>query len=113
MPQQIKLMWDYDCYPLWHFGGREVGNIDPDSLPLSPATRARLKAWAAIPDAKLDRHNPPDTATAWSEDEKLAFEAEGRQLWRALQQELGQAYGVVYHSSTEHRLLMPEDEHNA
>ena len=104
-------MWDYGCHALWHFGGPEVGNIDPESLPLSATTKARLEAWAAIPETKLDHNYPPDTA--WTKDEKLAFEAEGRQLWKDLQRELGKGYRVVYHSSTEHRVLIPEDEHAA
>jgi hypothetical protein len=107
----IKLMWDYDCWPLWHFGDREVCNIDPDSLPLSAATRARLKDWAAIPDAKLDRSDP--SSVTWTEEERQKFEAEGRDLWKLLQRELGDGYRVVYYSSTKHQVLMPENEHSA
>jgi len=105
MVRQIKLMWDYDCWPLWHFGGSEAGNIDPDSLPLSRETRTRLSEWAAISNAKLNRNDPP--STEWTKEEKLAIEAEGRQIWKVLQRELGKDYQVVYYSSIEHKVLEP------
>ncbi|KES16178.1 hypothetical protein GASC598I20_006050, partial [Gilliamella apicola SCGC AB-598-I20] len=33
--KKIKLMADYECYPLWIDSDNEVGNIDPDSLLIS------------------------------------------------------------------------------
>ncbi len=36
--KRIKLMADYDCYPLWLDSDDEVGNIDPDVLPISDST---------------------------------------------------------------------------
>lgn len=109
MPHRIKLMWDYDCWPLWQHDGRIFVNVDPAGFSLSPSTLARLEAWSAIPDAKLaEVQNPQDMQ--WSAVEKQAFEAEGRALWSILRRELGPEYHVVYHSTTEGRVLLPEDE---
>lgn len=108
MRRRIKLMWDYHCWPLWEPGGALYA-LESDSLPLSQDTKDRLRRWAAIPDAKLaEVEYPPDMK--WTADEKQAFEAEGRELWRTLQRELGAGFLVVYHSTTERRDLLPQDE---
>ena len=109
MQRRIKLMWDYNCWPLWETGGSQYA-LESDSLPLSQSTKDRLERWAAIPDAKLAEHmdNPPDIT--WTADETRSFEAAGRELWRILQRELGAGFCVVYHSTTERRDLLPEDE---
>jgi hypothetical protein len=109
MQRRIKLMWDYQCWPLWEPGSEHYA-LKPDSLPLSQATKDRLARWAAIPDAKLSKHmeNPPDII--WTAEESRAFEVEGRALWTILQRELGAGFHVVYHSTVERRVLLPEDE---
>lgn len=38
----IKLMADYDCFPLWKSSPGEVGNIDPEDLPISYDLKAYL-----------------------------------------------------------------------
>ncbi len=109
MRRRIKLMWDYHCWPLWESGGSQYA-LEPDSLPLSESTKDRLQKWAAIPDTKLAEHSdyPPDIT--WTADETQSFEAEGRELWRILQRELGVGFCVVYHSTTERRDLLPDNE---
>ena len=46
LSEKIKLMADYQCFPLWDAsqegGGR---NIDPDELPISLSLKARLNLW--------------------------------------------------------------------
>jgi hypothetical protein len=109
MRRQIKLMWDYGCWPTWQQDGQIFINVDPATLALSTSTQAQLKAWAAIPDAKLAAvEHPPDIT--WTADEKQAFEAEGRELWRLLQRELAPDFVVSYHSTTERRVSLPEDD---
>ena len=109
MPRQIKLMWDYECWPLWQHDGEIFDTVDPSSFPLSEQTLARLAAWASIPDKKLTEvEYPPDMT--WTEDEKKRFEQEGLDLWKALRHELGRNYYVTYHSKAKGRVLLPEDE---
>jgi hypothetical protein len=38
------------------------------------------------------------------------WRAEGRELWRILRSELGPGFRVLYHSSTENRVLRPEQD---
>lgn len=108
MTRSIKLMWDYGCSPLWHYREEVVGDIALDTLPLSTATKKRLVAWAAFPDAKLDRNYPPDTV--WTDEESTSHEAEGRALWRILQNELGPGFRVAYFCKIEGKVLEAEED---
>ena len=88
-------MPDYDCYPLWHAGGEDVGNINPDNLPLSKETVERLDRWAKAYDLTLNREDPPSSGFE-SEEASIKFDEEGQTLWKILQQELGPEYQVIY-----------------
>ncbi|QYJ93153.1 hypothetical protein [Shewanella spartinae] len=54
----IKVMTDYLCFPLWHYGADEVGEIDPTSLPISKELSSSLMEWAAEYDATLNEDDP-------------------------------------------------------
>ncbi len=89
---KIKLMADYGCWPLW--GGGEVGNLNPELLPLSAATQEALGKWAQAYDLTLNRSDPIrsgfETLEAASE-----FNVEGWRLWDCLRKELTD-FKVVY-----------------
>ncbi len=57
MPEKIKLMADYGCYPLW-WADKYAGDIDPATLSLSQETISRLEKWADVYDAKLNWDDP-------------------------------------------------------
>lgn len=104
MPQHIKLMADYDCWPVWWAGDAEPGNIDPSSLLLSVATIARLEMWAVTFDATLNRDDPASSDFP-SDEAFAAFEDEGQALWRQLCHELAPEYHVRYYSLKQRRVL--------
>jgi hypothetical protein len=92
MRPRIKLMADYECWPLW--GGAEFGNLDPNSLPLSDTTVQSLLRWSGKYDATLDRANP--IASGFLSDADAAtFNEEGWLLWDCLRKELPD-FRVVY-----------------
>jgi hypothetical protein len=97
MREVLKLMPDYCCWPIWRAGG-EVGNVDPEGLPLTAELKGALMKWARVFDATLDWDNPADSGFR-SPAEEEAFEAEGRRLWRELIDQLGDDYQVVYFSN--------------
>ena len=107
MIKKIKLMADYDCYPLW--GIDEIGEIDPSELPLSEETIKRLTKWKGIYDDILNWDDPA-ASDFTSEAERLAFEREGISLWQQLQKELGYEYTVYYKSELQNKLLSNLDE---
>ncbi|OJA61585.1 hypothetical protein BGV68_04545 [Burkholderia ubonensis] len=90
----IKLMADYQCFPLWEAAPGEVGNIDPKDLPISLALRDALTAWAAKFDATLNMDDPVNSGFG-SDEEADKFRKEGAVLARRLQDELGAAYRVT------------------
>lgn len=89
-------MTDYGCYPLWW--NDEVGNINPESLPLSNNTIARLYKWAEAYNATLNWQDPIDSPGFPSLEVEEAFEEEGISLWKQLQIELAPNFEVVYFS---------------
>jgi uncharacterized Zn finger protein len=97
MAEKIKLMADYGCYPLWWAGSDKVGDIDPETMPLSEETVSRLEKWADIYDAKLNWEDPGNSPDL-SPEAAAAFEQEGISLWKQLQKELAPDYEVIYFS---------------
>jgi hypothetical protein len=102
MEQVIKLVADYQCFPLWKANG-EVGNINPDDLPLTDDLKTMLRNWSASYDRTLNQDYPPDSAFS-SPAEEETFEDEGKRLWQELQEQLGTNYKVIYKSILENRL---------
>lgn len=99
-PKALRLAADYQCWPLWHDGpGPDVGNVDPATLPLAPATVQRLLAWARRFDAQLDLRHPgmPDEGgQPMSPAEHRAWIAEGQALAEQVQRELGPGCRVSF-----------------
>lgn len=94
MKPAIKLMPDYGCWPLWHHGGEQIGNIDPREIGITPGLADDLERWADVYESHLNWSDP--ASTAWIKEEELQFDAEGRQLCRRLAEELGARYSVFY-----------------
>ena len=88
----MKLMADYDCYPLW---GEDGENIDPSSLGLSETLTRDLNAWAKSYDATLNQDDPLKSGFA-SEDAERLFQEEGARLHLLLQRELGGEINVLF-----------------
>ncbi len=92
--RNLKLMVDYDCYPLWEGSEPGANNISPADLPVSPGLRDALNAWASRYDETLDRDDPRRSGFHDSVAE-AAFKADGEALLRKLQVELGQSYELT------------------
>jgi hypothetical protein len=97
MPQKIKLMTDYYCYPLWEVGPESHGDIDPETLPLKPQTIQRLQAWADKFNSILNEEDPASSGFD-SEADRQAFDREGISLWHQVISELEPEYEVHYFS---------------
>ncbi len=102
MLKRIKLMPDYDCFPLWEMD--DIGEINPNELPLSQETINRLMKWKKIYDKLLNVKDPASSDFV-NEDERIAFEKEGIYLWKQLQKELENQYKVYYRSELQNKLL--------
>ncbi len=87
--RSLKLMADYECFPLWEQTETDTDNIDPEDLPISQGLRDALNAWAQRYDDTLDRADPRRSGFSNSEA-KAAFNATGQALLDRLEAELGQ-----------------------
>ena len=72
-----------------------MGHIDVDDLPLSQGLKAEITAWDSEYQAAFNSHYPPDSGFGSSEIE-VRHIAEGRQLAKKMQEELGEGYKVDY-----------------
>ncbi|MCC5599305.1 hypothetical protein LC653_21570 [Nostoc sp. CHAB 5784] len=106
--EKIKLMADYGCYPLW-WVSPEIGNINPETLPLIQETIKRLDKWEEIYNATLNWQDPTNSPDLSAEVE-AAFEEEGISLWKQLQTELAPNYQVVYFSELLGKVLTHPSE---
>jgi hypothetical protein len=92
---RIKVMADFECWPLWWHPDYDIGNVDPETLGLSPALCNDLTQWAAKFDAIVDRDDPTSPAFATVADEE-EFHQQGRVLTARLQGELAKVAIVRY-----------------
>ncbi len=92
--RRVKLMPDYQCFPLWEAAGGTVGNIDPSSLPISQTLKDDLVQWAQSFDATLNLDDPAISGFQNIQEEN-AFIQLGNELGIRLQAELGQDFEVI------------------
>lgn len=94
---KLRLMSDYNCYPLWEIRPSGARNVSPQEIPISDRLRQELLTWADQYDATLNREDPVSSGFVSQEAEE-AFEEEGLRLWKALREELGESAEVSYFS---------------
>ncbi len=89
----IKLMADYQCYPLLEASPGVVGNIDPEELPISERLRQALTQWAEWYDSTLNLSNPAISGFP-SDSDREEFKRKGMELGERLRHELGDGFAV-------------------
>jgi len=90
----IKLMPDYQCYPLWKTGD-DAGDINPNDFLISNKLKEDLFKWQSTYDQTLNMSNPAESGFH-NEEAYLLFKKEGKFLQDRLQKELGSEYKVLY-----------------
>lgn len=90
---KIKLMPDYECYPLWIYVDDLLENIHPNTLPISQNLANLILQWDEIYQATYDKANPANSGFANLENE-IAFKTYGEKLKLKLTQELGTNYHI-------------------
>ncbi len=93
--QKVKVMADYDCFPIWWDQADKVGNIDPKNLPISSVLAADLERWADMFTAMLSRDDPRNSGFK-TEQEYRDFDQAGALLTQRLAEELSGKYEVRY-----------------
>lgn len=91
----VKLMAEYECFPLWSIDADNPGSIEPEQVPISERLIQDLWAWASRYDKTLNWDDPVSSDFK-SESEKQQFKEDGEKLYRRLQEELGEDVNVTY-----------------
>ena len=91
--RNLKLMADYECFPLWETDENGLKNINPNELSISEELKRDLLAWADKYDSTLDWDYPPDSGFKYKQ-EKLESEATGENLYERLKGELDEQFDV-------------------
>ncbi|MFI2610920.1 hypothetical protein [Kitasatospora sp. NPDC018619] len=93
----IRVLADYECYPLW-LTGEDAGDLSPaePALALSAGLIGRLDAWSDAYDETLCRDDPMSSGFASQEAEDQFYET-GRTLAEDLAAELGGSWKVTYY----------------
>ena len=95
---QIKYLFEYGTGCLWsadeYTSDRFDWYIDPEKLPLSPETIARIYELADWYQSSLNWEYPPDPSP-WEREEWDRFNQAADELFHTLQMELGEGFAVV------------------
>ncbi|MDX8237708.1 hypothetical protein SLL78_05125 [Acinetobacter pittii] len=98
MKKLIKLMPDYQCYPLWEYDELGlVANLNPEDLPISKVLIDKLILWSDMYDENLYLDDPINSGFKSIEDEKK-FQLLGEELFKSLREELIDQYEIIYES---------------
>jgi hypothetical protein len=91
----IRMMADYDSYPIWRLEHGGTVNVDPATLPISSELAESLLRWAEDYDRTLNRGDPVSSGFSDPAAEN-EFYARGEMLARRLAGELGDTRQVTY-----------------
>lgn len=105
MKKQIKLMAEYGGEAVWWMGHR-AGVVDVQELPITDELRNDIKRWADVYADTLE-DNDPVVSGFESDEARDKYDAEGRVLWKRLQEELSPDWDVYYLSESDQKLLAP------
>jgi hypothetical protein len=99
----IRVMADYESFPLWRRDANGTANVDPASLPISADLTRQLEDLAAEYDGTLDRSDP--LASGFSDPRaEAAFHARGEELAKRLAGELPADFTVEYFDGRDARV---------
>ena len=93
--REIRLVADYDCYPLWEILANDIGNINyrdksnKFKINISDDLKDRLDRWADRYDKTLDADNPVASGFL-SKGDQQEFQKEGEEMLTVLKNELQQ-----------------------
>src|SRR5690554_3321219 len=79
---------------LWEASPGKVGNVDPNTLPISEGLKLKLEKWADMYDATLNYDDQVKSGFINPEDE-ARFKMEGEAIGKKLKDELGSGYTII------------------
>jgi len=92
---RVRVMAEYQCFPIWRDEPTGVSNVAPAALGLSDRLASQLHLWAHRFDGTLNRADP-DSSGFVDSASKDAFYADGLELARQMREELGHTVEVRF-----------------
>lgn len=92
--KKLKVMADYECFPIWDMSPEKYGDVDPNVLPISDELKQQLFDWSNEYDGTMN-HSDPASSGFKSREVEMAFKERGVKLAHQLQKELGPNYKVL------------------
>jgi hypothetical protein len=91
----IKVMAEYETFPLWQRDPSGTIDIDPATLPISSELAQEFLRWADVFDSTLNRNDPANSGfpDPGAEDE---FYEQGQRLARRLVDDLAGRYAIEF-----------------
>ena len=102
MKNKLKIMADYQCFPIWGAFDNYSGNINPELLPITDELKEMFSAWRIKYDETLNDENPASSGFRTKEQEYL-FDNQGVVLWKALAEQMGELCDVNYFSELKNK----------
>lgn len=92
---KVKLMPEYECYPIWVENKGLFDNIKPEKLPISPGLAIDIMEWSKIYEKTYNHKNPIESGFLTDIDKEF-FCNRGIILKERLALELGSNYDIVF-----------------
>ena len=83
MKKILKLMPDYDYFPLWISDNNGLYNVNPDALDIPNELKTSLHSWSDSYDKTLNIEEPLFSGFSSQESEEN-FDLKGKRLWHEL-----------------------------
>ncbi len=109
MSKKIKVMTEYNYFPLWDM--ETADNLEAEDLPLSLEISEKLADWGDIYD-QIINWDDPSLSGFKSEQDKINFEKQGVILAIKIQEELGFDYQVFFFSEIQQKLFSDQQLKN-
>lgn len=102
--RSLKIMPEYECFPLWEELADGSVNIDPEVLPIPVGLKRRLRDWTNSYESTYNRADPSASGfpTQSAEDH---FDAEGIAIWVLMRNALIKEADVSYYSVVKNSFL--------
>jgi hypothetical protein len=94
----IKIMPDYQCFPLWRIDDTGVENLNPVELPITENLKTMLLDWKKKYDDTLNMSDPISSGFK-TDFEENNFEEQGLRIWQQMLAEIENLYQIKYFSA--------------
>lgn len=93
--KRLKLLAEYDCWPVWDISGDDTKDINPRLLNISSELVDLLNEWASDFETTFDDEYPPDSGFS-SEEKEKEFLRKGDIIFQLLKEQLSGDTEVIY-----------------